>query len=62
MATMTSCCVAGLLLDLTGWTHDEIGTGVSLQADLGQYGPGGRALHDPRPGDPSRFDRTVDSP
>ncbi|MEU9056963.1 hypothetical protein AB0D37_42430 [Streptomyces sp. NPDC048384] len=52
----------GLLLDVTGSTHDEIGTSVLLQTALGQYGPDGRTLYEPRPGDPSRFDWTGDSP
>lgn len=52
----------GLLLDVTGWTRDEIGTGVALETELGQFGPGGRALYDPRPGDPGRFDWNGDSP
>ncbi|MFH9090464.1 hypothetical protein [Streptomyces sp. NPDC017673] len=52
----------GLLLDITGWTQDEIGTSVSLLTDLGQFGPGGRALYDPRLGDRSRFDWSGDSP
>jgi hypothetical protein len=46
----------GLLLDVTGWTQDEIDTGVALMTELGQIGPGGRALYDPRPGDRGRFD------
>ncbi|MGW0583479.1 hypothetical protein ACWD25_47960 [Streptomyces sp. NPDC002920] len=37
------------MLDITGWTQDEIDTGVSLQTEFGQFGPGGRALYDPRP-------------
>jgi hypothetical protein len=52
----------GLLLDVTGWARDEIDTGVSLRTELGQFGPGGRALYDPRPGDPSRFNWSGDSP
>ncbi|WSQ14720.1 hypothetical protein OG604_47225 [Streptomyces sp. NBC_01231] len=52
----------GLLLDITGWTQDEIDTGVSLQTELGQFGPGGRAVYDPRPGDPARWDWGGDSP
>jgi hypothetical protein len=50
------------LLDVTGWARDEIDTGVSLRTELGQFGPGGRALYDPRPGDPSRFNWSGDSP
>jgi hypothetical protein len=41
----------GLLLDITGRTPEEIDTGDSLQTELGQFGPGGRALYDPRRGD-----------
>lgn len=41
----------GLLLDITGWTPDEIATGAALMTELGQF-PGGRALYDPRPGEP----------
>ena len=41
----------GLLLDVTGWTPDEIGTGAALPTELGQF-PGGRALYDPGPGEP----------
>ncbi|MFE2038595.1 hypothetical protein ACFXBB_36315 [Streptomyces scopuliridis] len=52
----------GLLFDITGWTQDEIDTGVSLQTELGQFGPGGRTLYDPRPGEPTRWDWSGDSP
>ncbi|MFD5017154.1 hypothetical protein [Streptomyces chartreusis] len=51
----------GLLLDVTGWTQAEIGTGVALETELGQFGPGGHAMYDPRPGHPGRFDWTGDS-
>ncbi|MEU6540933.1 hypothetical protein [Streptomyces sp. NPDC047000] len=51
-----------LLLDITGWRRDEAGIGVALATELGQFGPGGRALYDPRPGDPARFDWTGDTP
>jgi hypothetical protein len=52
----------GLLLDITGWRPEEIDDGVSLLTELGQFGPGGRALYDPRPGDPARWDWAGDSP
>ncbi|MFJ9821907.1 hypothetical protein ACIRU3_43080 [Streptomyces sp. NPDC101151] len=52
----------GLLLDISGWTQDEADTGVSLQTELGQFGAGGHALYDPRPGDRGRFDWSGDSP
>ncbi|MDO0924289.1 hypothetical protein QQY24_02260 [Streptomyces sp. TG1A-8] len=52
----------GLLLDITGWTAEEIGAGVSLPTELGAFGAGGRALYDPRPGDRGRFDWSGDCP
>jgi hypothetical protein len=52
----------GLLLDITGWRLEEIDDGVSLLTELGQFGPGGRALYDPHPGDPARWDWSGDSP
>ncbi|WP_328580487.1 hypothetical protein [Streptomyces sp. NBC_00370] len=36
----------GLLLDITGWTADEIPTGVALMTELGQFGAGGRARYE----------------
>ncbi|MER6472359.1 hypothetical protein [Streptomyces collinus] len=36
----------GLLLDITGWTADEVGGGVALATELSRW-PGGRALYDP---------------
>jgi hypothetical protein len=52
----------GLLLNVTGWTRDDLGTGVALPTELGRFGAGGRALYDPRPGTPDRFDWSGDSP
>ncbi|MFJ5534718.1 hypothetical protein [Streptomyces sp. NPDC093261] len=52
----------GLLLDITGWTRDEVGTGVALETELGRFGAGGRTMYDPRPGDSRRFDWTGDTP
>ncbi|MGW8703410.1 hypothetical protein ACWGOK_42005, partial [Streptomyces eurythermus] len=45
----------GLLPDITGRRPDEVDTGVALATELGQFGPGGRALYDPRPGEPALF-------
>ncbi|MEU1661894.1 hypothetical protein ACFY2H_39445 [Streptomyces griseofuscus] len=42
----------GLLLDITGWRPEEVDDGVALITELGQFGAGGRALYDPRPGEP----------
>ncbi|WP_225828028.1 hypothetical protein [Streptomyces naphthomycinicus] len=55
----------GLLLDITGWTGwtpDEVDTGVALTTELGQFGAGGRAVYAPRPGVPDRWDWTGDTP
>ncbi|MBD0424499.1 hypothetical protein AB0L35_20955 [Streptomyces sp. NPDC052309] len=52
----------GLLLDITGWTRDETDAGVALRTELGRFGAGGRAVYEPRPGDPRRFDWSGDSP
>ncbi|MFG2630012.1 hypothetical protein [Streptomyces sp. NPDC048473] len=41
----------GLLLDITGWRPEEVDDGVALITELGRW-PGGRALYDPRPGEP----------
>ncbi|MFH8609845.1 hypothetical protein ACH4D5_20425 [Streptomyces sp. NPDC018029] len=50
----------GLLLDITGWTQEEIDAGAALRTELGQFGAGGRATYRPRPGAPRRFDWTGD--
>ncbi|MGW7052272.1 hypothetical protein [Streptomyces sp. NPDC054887] len=52
----------GLLLDITGWAADRTDSGVALETELGQFGAGGRALYDPRPGDPCRWDWSGDAP
>lgn len=52
----------GLFLDVTGWTAERLRQGAALTTELGRYGPGGRALYGPRPGDPQRFDWEGDSP
>ncbi|MFD6185630.1 hypothetical protein [Streptomyces goshikiensis] len=52
----------GLLLDITGWSADEIQTGVALMTELGQFGAGGRALYDPRAGERRRWDWSGDAP
>ncbi|MFJ4876978.1 hypothetical protein ACIP93_17415 [Streptomyces sp. NPDC088745] len=52
----------GLLLDITGWTADEVSEGAALMTELGQFGAGGRTLYDPRPGERNRWDWSGDSP
>ncbi|MFE6335167.1 hypothetical protein ACFVOK_18390 [Streptomyces sp. NPDC057798] len=41
----------GLLLDINGWRTEEVDDGVALPTELSRW-PGGRALYDPRPGEP----------
>ncbi|MGW5491630.1 hypothetical protein [Streptomyces olivaceoviridis] len=41
----------GLLLDIHGWRTEEVDDGVALATELSRW-PGGRALYDPRPGEP----------
>ncbi|MFJ5879137.1 hypothetical protein ACIQD1_30975 [Streptomyces sp. NPDC093088] len=52
----------GQLLDITDWSQDQIDGGVALNAEAGPFGPGGRALYDPRPADPGRWDWQDDTP
>jgi hypothetical protein len=52
----------GLFLDVTDWPPERRTSGVALPTELGRFGAGGRALYDPRPGDPERFDWSGDSP
>ncbi|MEU7151151.1 hypothetical protein AB0B15_24470 [Streptomyces sp. NPDC045456] len=52
----------GLLLDITGWTPDEIAPGVALMTEVGRFGAGGRALYEPRPGDAGLWDWGGDVP
>lgn len=42
----------GLLLDITGWRPEEIEDGAALPTELSRW-PGGRALYDLHPGEPS---------
>ncbi|MBO8189182.1 hypothetical protein [Streptomyces spirodelae] len=52
----------GLLLDVTGWSTEELAEGAALITEIGQFGPGGRALYGPRPGNPLLWDWEGDSP
>lgn len=42
----------GQLLDVTGWSGEELAEGALLITDLGLYGPGGRAFYAPAEADP----------
>ena len=46
----------GLLLDVTGWSAEELAGGAALLTELGAYGAGGRAHYGPRPADPERWE------
>jgi hypothetical protein len=46
----------GLLLDVTGWSTEELADGAALITELGAYGAGGRAHYGPRRADPARWD------
>ncbi|MFI5534731.1 hypothetical protein ACIA8O_39980 [Kitasatospora sp. NPDC051853] len=54
----------GLLLDVTGWSPEQLlgeDAGVALICEVGRYGPGGRAHYAPRPAEPSKWDWEGDS-
>jgi hypothetical protein len=52
----------GLLLDVTGWTGQDLEAGAALVTEVGRYGPGGRVVYVPREGDPQRWDWLADIP
>ncbi|MFJ1751197.1 hypothetical protein ACIOJD_33955 [Streptomyces sp. NPDC088116] len=52
----------GLLLDVTGWSEEQLGGGALLITEIGAYGPGGRADYNPRPGDQARWEWAGDVP
>lgn len=52
----------GLLADVTGWTPEEVGEGAALTTEIGAFGPGGRAVYEPRDGDPLYWDWQGDAP
>ncbi|MFC8539076.1 hypothetical protein [Streptomyces sp. NPDC057249] len=39
----------GQLVDVTGWSAEDIGTGALLITPYGAYGGGGRASYEPAP-------------
>ncbi|WP_432128864.1 hypothetical protein [Streptomyces sp. bgisy082] len=43
------------LLGITGWSDEQIDGGVALITETGSFASGGRALWDPRPDDPGRW-------
>ncbi|MGW6917620.1 hypothetical protein ACWGB8_27880 [Kitasatospora sp. NPDC054939] len=51
----------GLLLDVTGWSAEELADGAALRTEIGRYGAGGRTHYEPRPGDLRRWDWVGDT-
>ncbi|NSC25705.1 hypothetical protein FM076_32995 [Streptomyces albus subsp. chlorinus] len=49
-------------LDVTGSSEEELAEGAALITEIGQFGPGGRALYGPRPTNPSLWDWEGDCP
>ncbi|MFF9218910.1 hypothetical protein [Streptomyces viridosporus] len=52
----------GLLLEVTGFTPDEVDTDAALATELGQFGADGRTVYGPRSGEADRFDWTGITP
>ncbi|MFJ7264981.1 hypothetical protein ACIQV2_33050 [Streptomyces globosus] len=52
----------GQLLDVTGWSPDDIAGGALLITDTGLYGPGGRSDYIPAPGGGGRYVWNGDTP
>ncbi|MER5353454.1 hypothetical protein ABT093_24350 [Kitasatospora sp. NPDC002551] len=51
----------GLLLDVTGWSAEQLADGAALLTEIGRYGAGGRAHYEPRVADPLRWDWAGDT-
>lgn len=52
----------GQRLDVTGWSAQQLVDGAALITELGQFGPGGRALYEGQPGDLDRLHWVGDTP
>ncbi|MDX2748341.1 MULTISPECIES: hypothetical protein [Streptomyces] len=52
----------GQLINVTGWNRHQLLEGATLLTGHGQFGPGGRALYQGRPGDPDRLHWAGDTP
>ncbi|HBF84960.1 MAG TPA: hypothetical protein DD420_35040 [Streptomyces sp.] len=52
----------GLLLDVTGWDAHERAGGAALITEAGAFGPGGRAVYEPRPGNADTWNWMGDTP
>lgn len=52
----------GLLLDVTGWSEEQLREGALLITEIGAYGPGGRADYNPSMTNPDRWEWSGDVP
>ncbi|MEI5101725.1 hypothetical protein RB200_28510 [Streptomyces sp. PmtG] len=52
----------GLLLDVTGWSREQLAAGRLLATEIGRYGPGGYADYGPRADRPQLWDWRGDTP
>lgn len=52
----------GLLLDVTGWSDQQLREGAVLPTEIGAHGPGGHTLYAPRPAAPAYWDWAGDIP
>ncbi|WP_035803944.1 hypothetical protein [Kitasatospora mediocidica] len=51
----------GLLLDVSGWSEEELASGAALSTEIGIHGSGGRACYGPD-ADPRRWQWQGDVP
>ena len=52
----------GLLLDVTGWTPEQLAGGAALITEVGAFGSGGRACYSPDPERPQMWRWEGDAP
>ncbi|MFJ8621134.1 hypothetical protein ACIRD4_35815 [Streptomyces clavifer] len=52
----------GQLIDVTGWSRQQLVDGTALITELGAFGPGGRTHYEGRPGDLDRLHWIGDTP
>ncbi|QIB49556.1 hypothetical protein [Streptomyces aureoverticillatus] len=52
----------GLLVDVTGWSQEQLDEGALLITEIGQHGPGGRTEYSPREGSSELWDWRGDLP
>ncbi|MFH9468744.1 hypothetical protein ACH4LT_15875 [Streptomyces clavifer] len=52
----------GQLIDVTGWSRQQLVDGTALITELGAFGPNGRTHYEGRPGDLDRLHWIGDTP